>query len=197
MTEDELLLCIAPGEDSKHQFKVDIHNAESIAAEMVAFANAEGGIIYIGVADDWSIPGLNRIAVARCNQIISNAASHIIRSSLVVNTENVLLKNGNIVIIVTIPMGIDKPYFDKNGVIWLKVGSDKRRVNTKEEVRRFFQESAQIYADEFPTKSGIEDLNIDNLNKFLSKYYNIELSEDIDERNRLLKNLNIITSGKK
>ena len=164
---------------------------------MVAFANAECGIIYIGVADDGSIPGLNRVAVTRCNQIISNAVSQLIRSPLVVNTENVLLKNGNIVIIVTIPMGIDKPYFDKNGVIWLKVGSDKRRVNTKEEVRRFFQESVYIYADELPTKSGIEDLNIDNLNKFLSKYYNIELSEDIDERNRLLKNLNIITSDKK
>ena len=46
MTEDELLLCIAPGEDSKHQFKVDIHNAESIATEMVAFANVEG-MLYI------------------------------------------------------------------------------------------------------------------------------------------------------
>ena len=44
MMEDELLLCIAPGEDSKHQFKVDIHNAESIATEMVAFANAEGAL---------------------------------------------------------------------------------------------------------------------------------------------------------
>ncbi|MCR5257177.1 MAG: ATP-binding protein [Desulfovibrio sp.] len=87
--------------------------------------------MYIGVADDGSIPGLNRVAVSRCNQIISNAASQLIRSPLVVNTENVLLKNGNIVIIVTMPMGIDKPYFDKNGVIWLKVGSDKRCVNIK------------------------------------------------------------------
>ncbi len=36
--------------------------------------------------------------------------------------------NDRIVIVLQIPKGIDKPYFDKNGVIWLKCGSDKRRV---------------------------------------------------------------------
>jgi len=42
------------GEDSTRQFKVDVRNAESLAAEMVAFSNSEGGTIYIyiGIADD-------------------------------------------------------------------------------------------------------------------------------------------------
>ena len=48
------------------------------------------------------------------------------RSPLTVLTENVLLANGNLVIVLTVPKGLDKPYFDKNGVIWLKAGSDKR-----------------------------------------------------------------------
>jgi len=39
-----------------------------------------------------------------------------------VQTENVGLENGRIVIVLTVPKGIDKPYFDKNGVIWLKAG---------------------------------------------------------------------------
>jgi ATP-dependent DNA helicase RecG len=33
-------------EDSKNQFKEDIKNADSLTAEMVAFANSEGGTIY-------------------------------------------------------------------------------------------------------------------------------------------------------
>jgi ATP-dependent DNA helicase RecG len=79
------------------------------------------------VADDGSIPGLTRKDVSRINQLISNAASHLVRSPLAVQTENVALENGRIVIVLTVPKGIDKPYFDKNGVIWLKTGADKRR----------------------------------------------------------------------
>ncbi len=47
MLHDQILL----GEDSTRQFKVDVRNGESLAAEMVAFSNSEGCTIYIGVAD--------------------------------------------------------------------------------------------------------------------------------------------------
>ena len=45
MTEHDLRVRIATGEDSSRQFRSDIRNAESLAAEMAAFANAEGGDI--------------------------------------------------------------------------------------------------------------------------------------------------------
>ena len=118
---------IANGEDSTRQFKADVRNSESLASEMAAFANSEGGTLFIGVADDGSIPGLTRKDVSRINQLISNAASHLVRSPLAVQTENVALENGRIAIVLAVPKGIDKPYFDKNGVIWLKTGADKRR----------------------------------------------------------------------
>lgn len=122
---------IAHGEDSTRQFKADVRNAESLASEMAAFANSDGGTIYLGVADDGSILGLDKSDVSRLNQLISNAASHLVKSSLSVRTENVALKNGRMMIVLSVPKGIDKPYFDKNGVIWLKTGADKRRVNSK------------------------------------------------------------------
>ena len=127
---DILLTQIALGEDSTHQFKVDVRNGESLAAEMVAFANSDGGTILIGVADDGSTPGLGKDDVARINQLISNAASQMVRSPLAVQTENLALENGRVLIVLSVPKGIDKPYFDKNGVIWLKTGADKRRVNS-------------------------------------------------------------------
>ena len=39
---------------------------------MAAFANAEGGVIYLGVDDDGVLPGLSRADVVRINQLISN-----------------------------------------------------------------------------------------------------------------------------
>ena len=42
MNEAELLSILARGEDSRHQFKRDETNADSIAAELAAFANSGG-----------------------------------------------------------------------------------------------------------------------------------------------------------
>lgn len=64
------------------------------------------------------------------------------------------------------PKGIDKPYFDKNGVIWLKCGVDERRINSKEELRRFFQFADQFHADELPTQAGLAILDNERLATF-------------------------------
>lgn len=88
MTPKALQSQIALGEDSKRQFKVDVRNAESLAAEMAAFANSEGGQMFLGVANDGSTPGLASADVSRINQLISNAASQLVRSPLTVQTEN-------------------------------------------------------------------------------------------------------------
>lgn len=184
---------ISLNEDSKRQFKSDIKNAESLASEMAAFSNSEGGKIFIGVADDGSIPGLSTEDVNRINQLISNSASHLVRSSIVVQTENIRLKNGKIVIVVTVPKGLDKPYFDKNGVIWLKCGADKRRVNTKEELRRLFQISDQFHADELPVKAGIEAIDKLRFRDFLRDVYNQEFPNSPEEELTLLQNMNLAT----
>jgi ATP-dependent DNA helicase RecG len=186
---------IAAGEDSTRQFKADVRNAESLASEMVAFANSDGGTLFIGVADDGSIPGLTGKDVSRVNQLISNAASHLVRSPLTVQTENVVLENGRIVIVLTVPKGIDKPYFDKNGVIWLKTGADKRRVNSKEELRRLFQLTDQFHADELPTKAGIDKLDKLRFRDFLRDVHKQEYPDSPEELIRLLQNMNLATDS--
>jgi len=49
---------IASGQDSSRQFKADVRHAESLASEMAAFANSEGGTQFTFVVDDGSVPAL-------------------------------------------------------------------------------------------------------------------------------------------
>lgn len=191
MNLDELQTQIALGEDSRRQFKQDMTNADGLAAEMAAFSNAEGGVIYLGVADDGGLPGLSRADVSRLNQLIGNAAAQHIRSPITVQTENLELENGRLVIVLTIPKGIDKPYFDRNGVIWLKSGSDKRRINSKEELRRLFQSVDQFHADELPTKAGIDKLDKLRFRDFLRDVYGMDFPDAPQERLTLLQNMNL------
>ncbi|MBR5951311.1 MAG: putative DNA binding domain-containing protein [Actinomycetaceae bacterium] len=184
---------ISAGEDSRTQFKADVTVADALAVEMAAFANSDGGVLLIGVTDAGTAPGLDSIDVARINQLISNAASQNVRSPLVVRTETVLLDNGRTVIVLHVPKGLDKPYFDKNGIIWLKVGADKRRVNSKEELRRVFQSAHQIHTDELPTKARIDRLDKLRFRDFLRKVYDAPFPDDPTDLLRLLQNMNLAT----
>ena len=95
MTLSELKAQVALGEDSRRQFKQDRQSPDALAAEMAAFANSEGGVIFLGVAGhDGSLPGLSLADVSRLNQMISNVAAQHVRSPLTVQTENVDLENG-------------------------------------------------------------------------------------------------------
>jgi len=191
MNLNELKAQVALGEDSRRQFKQDVTNADALAAEIAAFANSEGGLILLGADDDGALPGLTRADVARLNQLIGNAASQHIRSPITVQTENLELDNGRLAIVLTVPKGMDKPYFDKNGVIWLKSGAEKRRVNSKEELRRLFQSVDQFHADELPTKAGIDRLDKLRFRDFLRDVYHLEYPDTVQERLTLLQNMNL------
>ena len=191
MKLNELKKQVALGEDSRRQFKADVTNSDALAAEMAAFANSEGGTIFIGVADDGTLPGLSSKDVSRVNQLISNTSSQNVRSPLTVQTENIPADNNRIIIVLIVPKGMDKPYFDKNGVIWLKSGADKRRVNSKEELRRLFQSVDQFHADELPTKAGIDKLDKLRFRDFLRDSYHQEFPEDPQSLTMLLQNMNL------
>ena len=195
MKKPELKSIVARGEDSRLQFKLDIRNVDTLAAEMVAFSNSEGGRILIGVTDAGEVKGIPRSEVGRINPIISNAASQHVRSPISPTTENLAVAAGRVVIILTISKGIDKPYFDRNGVIWLKSGADKRRLNSKEELRRLFQITDQLHADGLPTKAGIDALDKLRFRDFLRDIYKREFPSDPVELTRLLQNMNLATAA--
>ena len=189
----ELKQIVARGEDSHHQFKENITNGDQLAAEMVAFSNVEGGRLFFGVDKKNHIKGVFQKDVERINQLISNTASQHVRSPITVHTQNISTEKGRIVIILSIPKGIDKPYFDKNGVIWFRNGSDKRRINSKAELCRLFQSVGQFHADELSTKGSIEVLDKSRLKRFVEKVYNYPLPESTDELTKLLSNMNLLS----
>jgi len=125
--------------------------------------------------------------------LISNAASQHVRSPISPITENVSVGKGHVVIVVTIPKGIDKPYFDRKGIIWLKSGSDKRRVNSKEELRRLFQMSDQFHADGLPTRAGPDALDKLRFRDFLKEVYKLDIPDSPEELSKLLQNMNLST----
>jgi len=195
MDATELIDIISREEDSKHQFKENVHNADQISSEMVAFCNSGGGKILIGVDKFGKIVGLTREDVGRINQLISNATNNNMNPPINPVTENVSLTDG-IVIVLTVSDGISKPYMDKLGAIWVKNGSDKRRISSREEIQRMFQSSGIIHADETPANGiTITDIDLDYFADFLQRVFGERLDEQKNSLTVLLENMNLSKNG--
>lgn len=195
METTELIEILSRGEDSRHQFKENLTNADALAAEIVAFSNTLGGRIFIGVRDDGSVLGLTNTDVARLNQLIANAASQNVRPAINPLTENLSHPNGA-VLVVAVAEGISKPYMDKNGVIWVKSGSDKRRATSREEIQRLFQQAGLVHADETPVLGlGAADVDIAYFEAFFEAQFGEPMSQHPQPLPQLLHNMNLMNEG--
>ncbi|MBW2700634.1 MAG: putative DNA binding domain-containing protein [Deltaproteobacteria bacterium] len=196
MEATELIEMIARGEDSRTQFKKDITNAESLGGELVAFSNCRGGRILIGVDDDGGVVGLSATDIRRLNQLISNTATDIVRPSINPETENISMRDG-LVLVVTVPEGISKPYSDNKGAFWMKTGADKRRVTSREEIQRMLQTANLVHADEVLVNgTSIGDLDLDHFRAFFEKQYGEELDTGDEALEKLMENLSLAKAGK-
>ena len=195
METSELLAIIARDEDSKHQLKSNISNEISLAQEMIAFSNTLGGIVIIGAADDGTISGLTREDMGRLSNLVSNAASQQVRPAINPITENISLDEG-LVMVVHIAKGISKPYMDKNGVIWVKSGADKRKATAREELQRMYQSAGLLHGDEIlvPTMS-VRDLDQRAFSSFYEKQYEEQLEDQELPLEQLIDNLNLSREG--
>ncbi len=196
MDAAEVLQIVACGEDSHRQFKQDVTNAASLAAEMVALANSGGGQIFIGVTDGGAIHPHDPANVRRLNQLIANSASTSVQPPINPLTENVGIAAG-VVIVVSIPDGLSKPYMDNNGAIWVKSGSDKRKVTAREEMQRMFQSAQLIHGDDVPV-AGTSSADIDLY--YFREFFKMRFDRDLDEINlsldQVLSNMRLLSDGK-
>jgi ATP-dependent DNA helicase RecG len=195
METAELIEIIGRDEDSRHQFKADATNETSLAQEMVAFSNSGGGSIFIGVSNDGSFAGLGRADMGRLNLLVSNAASQQVRPPINPQTENIATPDG-LVMRVVVPDGMSKPYMDKNGVIWVKSGADKRKATSREEIQRLYQSAGLIHGDEIPVPGmTVSDLDIEYFTAFFERNFGEPLEQQEMPLPTILQNMNLMKDG--
>jgi len=199
MDSKELLEIINRGESSKVQFKERLPHIDSLTHELIAFANTNGGYLFIGVNDKTGeLKGLSFSEIQQSNSQIVNAASQKIFPSIRVITETISVGEQNI-IAVKIEEGTRKPYKNSNGIVYIKNGADKRKVTSNDELARLLREGGLLYAEEMPVKgSSTDDIDLKQFDLFLYKKYKKTLNELIQEKlniEQILENLNLAENG--
>ncbi len=190
----EILTILSQGEDSLNQFKKNITNADSLAAEIVAFSNGLGGRLFIGVDDDGTVTGLSKEDIQRLNHLVSNTASQnvipAVNPTTIISTVRDLL-----ILTVEVPKGLNKPYQDKNGAFWVKSGADKRKATSREEIQRLFQSSGMVHADVNPSGLTVADLDMEYFARFFEKRYGEKLEDQALPLEQTITNMNLGNAG--
>ena len=194
MNASEIKKLCALGENSRVQFKLRLENPSKIAPELVAFANSKGGIIIIGVEDKTGqIAGLTYEQAQQMNTLIGQVANEWVNPTIYLETETIEVE-GRIVLVVHVAEGINKPYKDKSGNIWIKQSSDKRRITENGEILALFQESGSFRPEEKGVRNtSSNEIDTFLLNEYVEKFYGKRADEFGVPTEQLLKNLQILT----
>jgi predicted HTH transcriptional regulator len=196
MKEHELLAIIRNGESSTVQFKERVPHIDALAHELIALSNSKGGLMLFGVNDkSGALHGLSFEEVQQLNQSIANAASQKVYPPIYVTTETVSVQ-GETIVALTVEEGAGKPYKDTNGIIYVKNGSDKRKVTSNEELARLLRSGGSLYADELLIRgSSVTDVDTEQFNAFILRKYKKPFDELYTGIEKLFENLNLSKDG--
>jgi len=178
----ELIDIIGAGETSKVQFKQEMDD-DKFAAEMIAMSNSKGGLILVGVKDKTGeIIGLKYEQLQSYNNRLANIANDKIKPQIFISTEVVSITSEigeNKILVIYINEGTNKPYKDNSGTIWIKQGSDKRKLIDNNEIMWLFQQSSNLLADEME----VYDTSIDDIDERLfANYFKKEFKVTYQEK---------------
>jgi len=136
MTQHELDTIIQSGEGYKTEFKRNVNT--DLSKELVAFANASGGRLFIGIEDNGAISG-----VTVDNALKSKVTMMAHECDPSVEAELEVFNN---ILIVNIPEGKNKPYRCTNG-FYKRNGASSIKLTTHE-IIGFIQSEGKVKFDE-------------------------------------------------
>ena len=164
---DDILKQIKAGEVSGVQFKERILDKYDIACELVAFSNSHGGKLVVGIKDKTGeTNALSYSEVQETTNLLSDIASENVVPSILIKIDTVEVEDGNLVV-ATVKEGLNKPYHDNKGIVWVKNGADKRKVFDNAELAEMMTDCGSFAPDE----AGVRDATVNDLDATTIKLF--------------------------
>lgn len=169
---DDILKQIKAGEVSGMQFKERILDKYDIACELVAFSNSHGGKLVVGIKDKTGeTNALSYSEVQETTNLLSDIASENVVPSILIKIDTVEVEDGNLVI-ATVKEGLNKPYHDNKGIVWVKNGADKRKVFDNAELAEMMTDCGSFAPDEAGVRDAtVNDLDATTIKQFLGNRF--------------------------
>ena len=138
---EEIESRLRSGEDSGWEFKqVEFAGdrpkrptRDDWADEIAAFANAAGGVVLAGVADDGKVIGMSRAQIANLDALLVEVSTDTIKPPVRIRTHHTELSDGRLVLLAEVPES-DSVHGSPGGN-YIRVGASKRLMGGDERLR--------------------------------------------------------------
>lgn len=201
MNKTELKEIIDNGENSEVEFKRDDVHPDSLAKEMAALLNLEGGSVLLGVEDNGAITGLTR-SREQAERWVMDIARQNLQPEIIPVWRTVAMDEGKIVGVVALPEDSPgKPYKAKRGSAWVafvRVGSTSREA-TREEEGRLYQAAKLVRYDIKPVpEMGLESLDLNRVENYFRDILKRKTPDQakVDDWRRLLLNTDLLAESR-
>ena len=187
----ELTEKIILGEDSLIEFKREMPDRDSMADEIAAFANTEGGTILIGIDDNKEIIGIELQQLDGVEKTVVEICNDSIEPTVLFFTEKLRMDEKNILKI-EIPKS-HFPHRSPNGYFF-RYGSSKRKMTT-EQLGRLIQSRSQAriirFDEQFVPTTYRRTLRESLYRRFITEDTSEDMIEDL-----LLKRTLLVKEGR-
>ena len=181
---------LSRGESLHTEIKAWPITPDDLAAAIVAFANTDGGRVFLGV-DDLGIATGGVDDLDRATQFVDNVAFNNCSPPVTVLQETVETAGGT-VLAVNVPRGDDRPYRTNRGVFYIRTSSGRRHAS-RGELLRLFQSSESLFYDETPVGRSVPgDRDEDATDEMLEAIQDQGLDISGIPRRRLLRNWGLV-----
>jgi len=155
LTKEELQIILEEGEGYRIEFK---ERFADLDRELVAFANASGGRVFLGISDESAVTGIaiDNALKSRIHDIANNCDPAI----------KIILEEFGNILIVHVREGTDKPYRCSSG-FYTRTGPNSQKLN-RNQIISFIQAEGKVRYDELVKPDFTEqDIDAEKLSRFL------------------------------
>ncbi len=180
MTKTEFIEILKNGENSGIEYKRDTIKNHTLARELVAFANLDGGRIFLGIEDDGTVSGITR---SNIEEWVMTTCRDKIRPEIIPYFEIIRgVEPDKDVAVVRVNRGwtVHHVWHNNHSYYYIRVGTQSREPS-KEELERLFQQRGAFRLElRLLSGSSLADLDMRRLREYFGRIRQQEMPKDDD-----------------
>ncbi len=168
MSESRLRQLIKGGETNTVELKVAAPRAVEMAERLCGMANAQGGLVIIGVEDaTHKIVGVSDDRIGETLDVILRATRQVIKPELVLEPSEpeVYVVSGKKLVIATVPSSRG-PIYQSQGIFWMRRGTHTVPLNLTETLEMANDRGLLDWESQSATNTTIEDIDLEKVKAY-------------------------------
>ncbi len=157
-------------EDQTYDRKSARKDPKALSNHFVAFANADGGTLVIGIEDDFTITGIDAYT-ENVNDILRVSFDYC-KPSIRITTEIIdcidYNGNPNHLLIITIPQSSEM-HANQQDDVYYRVGDKSKKLNFDERLQLMYAKGSRYYEDEPVFRSSVGDIDMEFVAEYCKK----------------------------